>query len=62
MREIIRFAWGISSLGDFMVAMSDRGLVTLEFSSRHSAMEEALQRPLPGGRRHRQPRGIERCT
>jgi AraC family transcriptional regulator of adaptative response/methylated-DNA-[protein]-cysteine methyltransferase len=33
MREIIRFAWGISSLGDFMVAMSDRGLVTLEFSS-----------------------------
>jgi len=43
MREIIRFAWGISSLGDFMVAMSDRGLVTLEFSSRHSAMEEALR-------------------
>jgi AraC family transcriptional regulator of adaptative response/methylated-DNA-[protein]-cysteine methyltransferase len=32
MREIIRFAWGISSLGDFMLAMSDRGLVTLEFS------------------------------
>ena len=43
MREIIRFAWGISSLGDFMVAMSDRGLVTLEFSSRHCAMEDALR-------------------
>ena len=42
MREIIRFAWGISSLGDFMVAMSDSGLVTLEFSSLHFAMEDAL--------------------
>src|SRR5258708_23069209 len=47
MREIIRFAWGISSLGDFMVAMSDRGLVTLEFSSDHSAMEDALRVRFP---------------
>jgi hypothetical protein len=36
MREIIRFAWGISSLGDFIVAMSDKGLVALEFSSNRS--------------------------
>ena len=43
MREIIRFAWGIGSLGDFMVAMSDRGLVALEFSSHHSAMEETCR-------------------
>jgi AraC family transcriptional regulator, regulatory protein of adaptative response / methylated-DNA-[protein]-cysteine methyltransferase len=42
MREIIRFAWGTSSLGDFIVAMSDKGLVALEFSSHHSAMEDAL--------------------
>jgi len=35
MREIIRFAWGASSLGDFMAAMSDNGLVALEFSSSH---------------------------
>ena len=30
MREIIRFAWGTSSLGDFIVAMSEKGLVALE--------------------------------
>src|SRR5215510_14221868 len=43
MGEIIRFAWGISSLGDFMVAASDKGLVALEFSSDHSKIEEALR-------------------
>lgn len=43
MREIIRFAWGTSSLGDFMIAMSDKGLVTLEFSSHHHAIEDALR-------------------
>ena len=42
MREIIRFAWGISSLGEFMVTRSDKGLVALEFSSRRSATEQAL--------------------
>ena len=47
MREIIRFAWGISSLGDFMVAMSNKGLVALEFSSHHFAMEEALRVRFP---------------
>jgi AraC family transcriptional regulator of adaptative response/methylated-DNA-[protein]-cysteine methyltransferase len=41
MPEVIRFAWGISSLGDFMVAMSDKGIVALEFSSQRSAMEDA---------------------
>src|SRR5262249_3831745 len=47
MREIIRFAWGISSLGNFIVAMSDKGLVTLEFSSHHSAMEHAVRVRFP---------------
>jgi len=47
MREIIRFAWGIGSLGDFMVAMSDKGLVALEFSSSHSATEDALRARFP---------------
>ena len=36
-RELIHFAWGISSLGDFMVALSDKGLVALEFSSSQAA-------------------------
>lgn len=47
MREIIRFAWGISSLGDFMVAMSDKGLVGLEFSSQRAAREDALRGRFP---------------
>ena len=47
MREIIRFAWGTSSLGDFVVAMSDKGIVALEFSSMHTAMEEALRIRFP---------------
>jgi AraC family transcriptional regulator of adaptative response/methylated-DNA-[protein]-cysteine methyltransferase len=47
MREIIRFAWGISSLGDFIVAMSDKGLVAVEFSSDHSATEDALRVRFP---------------
>ncbi len=43
MREIIRFAWATSSLGEFIVAMSNKGLVSLEFSSHHSAAEDALR-------------------
>jgi len=47
MREIIRFAWGTSSLGDFMVAMSDKGLVSVEFGSDQSSMEEVLHARFP---------------
>lgn len=47
MREIIRFAWGISSLGDFVVAMSEKGIVALEFSATHMAMEDALRIRFP---------------
>jgi AraC family transcriptional regulator of adaptative response/methylated-DNA-[protein]-cysteine methyltransferase len=47
MLEIIRFAWEASSLGDFMAAMSDKGLVALEFSSHRSATEEALRVRFP---------------
>jgi AraC family transcriptional regulator of adaptative response/methylated-DNA-[protein]-cysteine methyltransferase len=43
MREIIRFAWGNSSLGDFVVALSDKGLVALEFSADRAAIAEALR-------------------
>jgi AraC family transcriptional regulator of adaptative response/methylated-DNA-[protein]-cysteine methyltransferase len=47
MREIIRFAWGNSSLGDFMMAMSGKGIVALEFSSKSSAAEDALRVRFP---------------
>jgi AraC family transcriptional regulator, regulatory protein of adaptative response / methylated-DNA-[protein]-cysteine methyltransferase len=43
MREIIRFAWGNSSLGDFVVALSDKGLVALEFNADRAAIAEALR-------------------
>jgi AraC family transcriptional regulator of adaptative response/methylated-DNA-[protein]-cysteine methyltransferase len=47
MREIIRVAWATSTLGDFIVAMSDKGLVSLEFSSQHPAAEDALRDRFP---------------
>jgi AraC family transcriptional regulator of adaptative response/methylated-DNA-[protein]-cysteine methyltransferase len=47
MREVIHFAWGISSLGHFMVAKSDKGLVAVEFSSDRSATEAALRSRFP---------------
>ena len=47
MREIIRFAWGTGSLGDFMAAMSAKGLVALEFSSHRAAAEGALRIRFP---------------
>lgn len=43
MRETIRYAWGTSSLGEFVVARSDRGLVALEFGKRESPFISALQ-------------------
>lgn len=47
MREIIRFAWGNCSLGDFLIATSDAGIVALEFGSRRPALEEALRQRFP---------------
>lgn len=53
MREIIRFAWGVSSLGDFVVAMSDKGIVALEFGPARDAMEDALRIRLADSDLHR---------
>jgi AraC family transcriptional regulator of adaptative response/methylated-DNA-[protein]-cysteine methyltransferase len=47
MREVIRFAWGNSSLGEFMVATSDRGFVAVEFSADRPSMEDALRARFP---------------
>jgi hypothetical protein len=47
MREIIRFAWGSSPLGDFMVAVSGKGLVAVEFGSHRVAVEDALRVRFP---------------
>lgn len=47
MSEHIRYAWGVSSLGDFMAAASDDGLVAFEFGERGAAMLSALQSRFP---------------
>jgi AraC family transcriptional regulator, regulatory protein of adaptative response / methylated-DNA-[protein]-cysteine methyltransferase len=47
MKEIIRYAWGTSSLGEFVVATSARGLVALEFARRGGAPITALQSRAP---------------
>lgn len=53
MREIVRFAWGISFLGDFIVALSDKGIVALEFGSAREEMEDALRTRLAEADLHR---------
>ncbi len=48
MRKTIRFAWGTSSFGNFVLAMSDDGIVALEFSSSdRSAALDALRGRFP---------------
>jgi AraC family transcriptional regulator, regulatory protein of adaptative response / methylated-DNA-[protein]-cysteine methyltransferase len=48
MNDRIRYAWGQSPHGDFLVAMSDRELVAFEFSARRDFAIEALRRRFPG--------------
>ena len=47
MSEIIRYAFGQSSLGDFVAAMSPRGLATFEFTDRGAAVPPRLRDGLP---------------
>ena len=45
MKETIRYAWGQSTLGEFIVAVSGRGLVAVEFGdSRTRLKQDLLQR------------------
>jgi AraC family transcriptional regulator of adaptative response/methylated-DNA-[protein]-cysteine methyltransferase len=47
MTERIHYAWGESSLGAFIAAVSDRGLVAFEFTERAGALPAALQDRFP---------------
>ncbi len=47
MPEHIRYAWGQSTLGDFLVAVSERGVVALDFADRREAALEALRNLIP---------------
>lgn len=50
MTEIVRYAWGTSSLGPFIAASSDRGLVAFEFADPATSSAEALLSGLAGAR------------
>src|SRR5438105_2856872 len=43
MQEQIRYAWGKSSLGEFIAAVSDVGLLAFEFGENRAAMLSALE-------------------
>jgi AraC family transcriptional regulator, regulatory protein of adaptative response / methylated-DNA-[protein]-cysteine methyltransferase len=47
MPEQIRYAWGSSSLGEFLAAQSDQGIVAFEFVDGRDAMLERLHTRLP---------------
>lgn len=47
MKETIRYAWGTSSLGGFIAASSERGLVALEFGKREGRLTSALKGRFP---------------
>jgi AraC family transcriptional regulator, regulatory protein of adaptative response / methylated-DNA-[protein]-cysteine methyltransferase len=49
MREIIRYAFGKTSVGDVMVAVSDRGVVALEFVDDREIAEKSLHSRAPDG-------------
>jgi AraC family transcriptional regulator of adaptative response/methylated-DNA-[protein]-cysteine methyltransferase len=53
MMERIRYAWGKSSLGDFLAAVSDQGLVAFEFDATLDALRmrfpDAIVEVDPGG-------------
>jgi AraC family transcriptional regulator of adaptative response/methylated-DNA-[protein]-cysteine methyltransferase len=46
MSEVIRYASGTSALGEFLIAMSDKGLVAVEFGGQ-AANEDALRARFP---------------
>ena len=48
MSERIRYAWGQSSLGDFIAAISNEGLVAFEFVKRSSGVPAILRERFPG--------------
>lgn len=47
MPECIRYSWGQSTLGEFIIAASEKGIVALEFVDRREPTLEALRSRLP---------------
>lgn len=47
MQEIIRYGWGASTLGEFLIAVSERGVVALEFGSEEGSLVQDLRNRFP---------------
>lgn len=58
MTERIRYAWGDSSLGHFIAAVSDTGLVAFEFAEREADAVEALAARFPDANVERDGTGL----
>lgn len=58
MTERIRYAWGDSSLGRFIAAVSDAGLVAFEFAEREAETVEALRARFPDATLERDDTGL----
>jgi AraC family transcriptional regulator, regulatory protein of adaptative response / methylated-DNA-[protein]-cysteine methyltransferase len=58
MSEHIRYAWGESSLGSFLAAASDRGLVAFEFADDHAARLDTLRARFPDANQNEDAAGL----
>jgi AraC family transcriptional regulator of adaptative response/methylated-DNA-[protein]-cysteine methyltransferase len=58
MSDHIRYAWGRSSLGEFIAAVSERGLVAFEFADSRAAVFHALRARLAGSVFEEDPNGL----
>jgi len=58
MPERIRYTWGQSALGEFVVAASDEGVVALEFVDRRESALQALRSRLPEAFLERDEEGL----
>jgi AraC family transcriptional regulator, regulatory protein of adaptative response / methylated-DNA-[protein]-cysteine methyltransferase len=58
MQEQIRYAWGASSLGEFIVAVSDVGVLAFEFGDNRAALLSALESRLPEATVVNDPSGL----
>jgi len=62
MPELIRYAFGHSSLGDFLAATSALGLVAFEFGDRHAALIDALRQRFPEAMVEEDEAGLAEAT
>lgn len=58
MHTFIRYSWGHSALGQFLIAASPRGLVAVEFGEAREALLQALRQRFAGSQVEEDPAGL----